>query len=127
MQVVKGETDTAQGLAPLEMETAWQGKTQSDAPLRVTAELVTHYPEDGNEGRKCARVKGGLGQDAVPLKGHVYADCRKDADACKPFWVWTELDMCEDGMPPDANYDKYRPEAAATWTPPVTEIPGGKP
>lgn len=126
MQVVKGEADNAQGLAPLDMETAWQAKTLSDDPLRVTAGLVTRYPEPDNGGRKCARVKGGLGQDAVPLKGHVYADCARGTDACKPFWIWTELDMCEDGLPPTANYGKYRPEAAATWAPPVTEVKGGK-
>jgi hypothetical protein len=126
MQVVNGESSKTGGLASEDMEQDWQGKTLSNDPLRVTAELVTRYPEEANGGRKCARVKGGIGQDKVPLKGKTYKDCASDKDACKPWWIWVEMDMCSDGMPPTANYQKYKPEAAAAWQPPVTEVQGGK-
>jgi hypothetical protein len=73
-------------------------------------------------------VKGGIGQDLVPLKGKTYKDCAdKVGDACKPFYVWSELDVCDDGMPPSANYEKYKADAAdKNWKPPVTEVKGGK-
>ncbi|MDD5395010.1 MAG: hypothetical protein PHE17_18480 [Thiothrix sp.] len=128
MEVVNGE-DKAAGLAPEDMEKDWQAKTLSQDPLRVTAELVTRYSEKDNGGRKCARVKGGIGQDLVPLKGKTYKDCADDkgGDTCKPFYVWSELDVCDDGMPPSANYEKYKADAAdKDWKPPVTAIKGDK-
>jgi hypothetical protein len=75
MAVVKGE-DKAEGLAPEDMEKDWQEKTLSQDPLRVTAQVVERYAPDANEGRKCARVKGGIGQDLVPLKGKTYRIAR---------------------------------------------------
>ena len=123
-QVVNGE-DNAEGLAPLEMEQAWQAQTLSDGPLMVKAEAVSRYAPDDNEGRKCARVKGSIGQDLVPLKGKTYKDCGGDkgGESCKPFYVIAELDMCADGLPPTANYNKYAKESQDKgWKPPVTEI-----
>ena len=128
MQVVEGE-DQASGLAELTMEQAWQQQTLSNDPLTIHVELVARYPSADNEGRQCARVKGRIGQDKVPLKGKTYQDCTADqaAESCQPFYVTTELDMCADGLPPTANYAKYQREAAdPSWQPPVTAIKGDK-
>ena len=122
--VINGE-EKSEGLAPLEMETRWQAQTLSDDPLRIRATLITRYKTEDNEGRLCARVKVGIGQDRVPLKGRIYQDCNgaAAARACKPFFVWSELDMCDDGMPPTANYAKYKAASEdKNWKPPVTEI-----
>ena len=86
---------------------------------------MTRYETEDNEGRLCARVKVGIGQDRVPLKGRIYQDCNgaAAARACKPFFVWSELDMCDDEMPPTANYTKYKAASEdENWKPPVTEI-----
>lgn len=129
LAVINGE-DKAEGLAPEEMETRWQAQTLSNDPLHIRAEVVTRYKTEDNEGRNCARVKAGIGQDRVPLKGKIYQDCTGDdaAKACKPFFVWLELDMCDDGMPPTANYTKYKTESEdKNWKPAVTEIKESQP
>lgn len=121
-KVLAGE-DHAEGLAPLEMEQAWQQQTLSSAPLLVKADVVERYKPEDNEGRKCARVKGSIGQEQVPLKGKKWQDCQQDKTACKPYWVITELDVCDDGLPPTANYTKYKDEAAKKdWKPTVKEL-----
>jgi hypothetical protein len=122
-KVIAGE-DAAEGLAPEEMEKDWQDKTLSKDKLRVKVSVVTRYKSEDNEGRKCARVKAQIGIDNVPLKGKTHRDCKAGGlDACKPFYITSELDVCDDGMPPTQNYEKYKDDAAnKDWTPPVTEI-----
>lgn len=127
MQVVEG-IDHAEGRAEQDMEQGWQAQTLSGDPLKLKAEVLSRYEPDDNEGRKCARVKASIGQDLVPIKGKTYQDCAKDKQACKPFYIIAELDMCGDGLPPTANYEKYKDQAAdKQWKPPVTELEGGKP
>lgn len=129
MQVVKGET-LAAGLAETAMEQRWQQQTLSPDPLRVKVELVTRYPQADNSGRQCARVRGQIGQDKVPLKSHAYGECADDTagKACQAFYITTELDMCDDGLPPAANYTKYQAQAADPhWQPPVTASQGDTP
>ena len=127
MQVVAG-TDHAEGRAEVDMEQGWQAQTLSEDPLKLKAEVISRYEPDANEGRKCARVKASIGQDLVPIKGKTYQDCAGDKQACKPFYIIAELDMCADGLPPTANYQQYAKEANDKhWKPPVTELNGSKP
>ena len=127
MQVVGG-IDHAAGLAELDMEQGWQAQTLSGDPLKLAADVIRRYDPAANEGRNCARVKASIGQDLVPLKGKTYQDCSGDKQACKPFYIISELDMCADGLPPSANYQHYAKEAQDKhWKPPVTELKGGKP
>lgn len=128
LAVINGE-DKAEGLAPEEMETRWQADTLSNDPLHIRAEVVTRYKTENNEGRNCARVKVAIGQDLVPLKGKTYKDCTGvDAiTACKPFFIWSELDMCDDSMPPTANYTKYKADSEKKdWRPTVKELKMGE-
>ena len=122
MQVVKGETSQVKGWSDNALEQQWQQKTLSQDPVLIAVTLVKRLSPDDNQGRRCARVKTQLGQERVPLKGKTYQDCSQ-AVACKPFYIIAELDMCEDGLPPTENFEKYKKEAAnKEWRPPLTEL-----
>jgi hypothetical protein len=126
---VVGGLDGAEGLAEADVEKGWQVDSLSNDPLRVKTKLLKRYDPAQNEERKCARVEGAIGQDKVPLKDRTYKDCATDTNgsACREFYVYVEMDICEDGQPPTKNLaENAKSPTDPNYKPPITVRQNGK-